>query len=547
MKKNKIIQKFLGRAPNTNEALFLTAFQKSVTLQNTFRSESGQVYTQSTIDSPLMLVAQGNDDVRGQMAIHTINAKIGTKIGIIDLKEGSILMGHAPIMKKHVNPLLGRIYFVKGTKKESTINALKKIALNMRMIPVNKAGMGYSLFRILETNDGCGIHLEKYAIKHMSSKRGHGILIHIDKQSVSILEAHESLLNKMILVGTLTADSTVIIMNGSKSIGHFPMQLLMMISNQERFTDEIKMQLDLPKSVQLSIKQKKTYNKELKALLDDVPKSQQVSVITKKGHAYGYATHTNDYIKYDDYKMRSIAAITNGARHLICSGIRPEVATGFLAVPKGNVSEKGSFLKGVHIAGKELNIAIDHIAFGCYSDKPSGRFYVGGQRIINSDFPNTFLSSSQFISILGSHRGELGGSRFLSLKKMDYKGAPPKVDLTMESRLQDAVLTGIHGGLIQSARPIGRGGIATTIARSFPKTPLLGARIHFSRKLTVPELLFGETQGLILVTINEMDLMEFERVCMTIGVPATTIGRVTDDGQYKFNNAIKLSVDTLPK
>ena len=55
MKKNKIIQKFLGRAPNTNEALFLTAFQKSVAPQNTFRSESEQVYTQSTIDSPLML------------------------------------------------------------------------------------------------------------------------------------------------------------------------------------------------------------------------------------------------------------------------------------------------------------------------------------------------------------------------------------------------------------------------------------------------------------------------------------------------------------
>ena len=157
----------------------------------------------------------------------------------------------------------------------------------MRMIPVNKAGMGYSLFRILETDGGCGINLEKYAIKHMSSKRGHGILIHIDNQSVSILEAHESLLNKMILVGTLTADSTVIIMNGSKSIGHFPMQLLMMIFNQERSTDEIKMQLDLPKFGQVSVKQKKTYNKELKALLDDVPKSPQVSVITKKGHAYG--------------------------------------------------------------------------------------------------------------------------------------------------------------------------------------------------------------------------------------------------------------------
>ena len=172
---------------------------------------------------------------------------------------------------------------------------------------------------------------------------------------------------------------------------------------------------------------------------------------------------------------------------------------------------------------------------------------MAGQRIINSEFPNTFLSSGQFISILGSHRGELGGSRYLSLQKIDYKGARPMIDLRMESRLQDAVLTGIHGGLIQSARPIGRGGIATTIARCFSKTSLLGARIHFSRKLKVPELLFGETQGLILVTINEIDLMEFERVCMTIGVPATTIGRVTHDGQYKFNDSIRLSVDSLSK
>ena len=100
--------------------------------------------------------------------------------------------------------------------------------------------------------------------------------------------------------------------------------------------------------------------------------------------------------------------------------------------------------------------------------------------------------------------------------------------------------------MIQSALPIGRGGIATTIGRSFSKSSI-GARIHFSRKLTAPELLFGETQGLVLVTINEMDLMEFERVCMNIGVPATTIGRVTNDGLYTFNEFIKLSVDSLLK
>ena len=61
----------------------------------------------------------------------------------------------------------------------------------------------------------------------------------------------------------------------------------------------------------------------------------------------------------------------------------------------------------------------------------------------------------------------------------------------------------------------------------------------------MPELLFGETQGLIIVTINEEDLMEFERICMSIGVPSTTIGRLTEDGIYTFNDSIKIKVEKL--
>ncbi len=545
-KKDTAIQKVLGRIPNNIESQFLSAFQSSISIQNGFQSELEQITTQSTFDSPLMLIAQGNEDVRGSMAVHTLNAKHGTKIDAIETKLGSVLMGYAPPINRDVNPDLGQIYFVKGTKQEPVINALEKLALNMTLIPVPKSGLGHSLLSILEANS-CGIHLEKFMVSHISSKRGHGILIHVDKRSVPELETNALLYQKLLMVGVLQREQSINIVDGEKSKGHIPMQLLQIMVNQDRSMDEIKMQLELPQYDAPSLKDKKLFNKELKALLADGQKENQLSIISKKRMTVGYATHSNDYIKYGDYEMGAIAVITNVARHLICAGIRPEVVTGILSLPQGNVPEKGSFLKGIHLASKALNITADHFAFGNDTDKPAGRFYIGGQRIIDSDFPNTFQSSDQFISILGSHRGELGGSRYLALHNQADKGARPTVDLTMESRLQDAVLTGIHGGLIQSARPIGRGGIATAIGRSFPKSTALGARIHFSRKLTAPELLFGETQGLVLVTINEMDLMEFERVCMTIGVPATTVGRVTDDGQYTFNESINLSVDSLYK
>ena len=116
----------------------------------------------------------------------------------------------------------------------------------------------------------------------------------------------------------------------------------------------------------------------------------------------------------------------------------------------------------------------------------------------------------------------------------------------MENRLQDVVSQGINTKLIKSAVNVSAGGISIAIAKSLIASDEgLGARIHLSRKLKDEELLFGETQGLVIVTLSEEDIMEFERICMTIGVPSTTIGRVTDNDLFTFNEALKIEVDKL--
>jgi phosphoribosylformylglycinamidine synthase len=148
--------------------------------------------------------------------------------------------------------------------------------------------------------------------------------------------------------------------------------------------------------------------------------------------------------------------------------------------------------------------------------------------------------------LLGSHRGELTGSayeRYITNEKSDVF---PMVDLKMEKRLQDVVRQGIATKLIKSAVNVSTGGISIAIAKSLLVSENgLGARIHLSRKLKEEELLFGETQGLVIVTLSEIDIMEFERICMTIGVPSTTIGRVTGIDMFTFNEAIKIKVDKL--
>ena len=95
---------------------------------------------------------------------------------------------------------------------------------------------------------------------------------------------------------------------------------------------------------------------------------------------------------------------------------------------------------------------------------------------------------------------------------------------------------------------ISAGGLAVAIGKSLiDGEDGLGARIQLSRKIRNDELLFGETQGLILLSFGENNLIEFERICMKNQIPATTIGRVTGNGKFTFNKLLNVKVRDLKK
>ena len=104
----------------------------------------------------------------------------------------------------------------------------------------------------------------------------------------------------------------------------------------------------------------------------------------------------------------------------------------------------------------------------------------------------------------------------------------------------------IQEGFIQSAYNVSAGGLAVAIALSLIiGEEGIGARIHLSRKIRNDELLFGETQGLILISFGENNFIKFERICMQKRIPATTIGRVTGDEKFTFNNLINVNIKDM--
>lgn len=254
-----------------------------------------------------------------------------------------------------------------------------------------------------------------------------------------------------------------------------------------------------------------------------------------------------------DPRMAGRLTIANAARRVACTGAKPGAVTLRNIFPQIDAKEElwcgMEVLQGQEEAIRALELTVaDQIIT---PDQSRCEQFVAVAGTTRGDLPEMdrhFQQDGDFISILGSHRGELGGSAYLQIIHGQFMGPVPAVDLAMDTRIQEVVLQGIESSLIKSANVVSRGGLAVAVAQCLAYAEDgLGARIHISRKLRNDELLFGETQGQVVISLGEEDIMEFERVCMTIGVPSTTIGRVTDSGRFTFNEVVNVSVREMRK
>ena len=101
-------------------------FQKSFTIQNTFRNELDLVKTFSTHNPSLIFIAQVKNDVRYCVGDHIINSTYGKKIKSISTDKGSIILGLKDNIIKKDSPFLASVYLLKGKKYQSFTSGLNK-------------------------------------------------------------------------------------------------------------------------------------------------------------------------------------------------------------------------------------------------------------------------------------------------------------------------------------------------------------------------------------------------------------------------------------
>ena len=150
-----------------------------------------------------------------------------------------------------------------------------------------------------------------------------------------------------------------------------------------------------------------------------------------------------------------------------------------------------------------------------------------------------FKEKGDLIFILGASQNDISSSEYL-VSYHGVKASPaPYFNLEEEYELHQTVKTLIQNKLINAAHDVSDGGLFVTLTEmSIPRD--LGFDIVSDSEVREDAFLFGESQGRVVVTVNEDQEDDFLEHMMHAGISFTLLGHVTkgklmvDDEHYGF-------------
>ena len=160
-----------------------------------------------------------------------------------------------------------------------------------------------------------------------------------------------------------------------------------------------------------------------------------------------------------------------------------------------------------------------------------------------------FQRSGDAIILLGTGRGELGGSEYLKMVYDRVSGGPPQLDLESERSLQELVAGLAADRLIRSAHDCSDGGFAMAVAECCFGADDRGADVSIDAvpvvsdpRLNQAAALFGESASRVIVSTARDRADDVVARASAKGVPARVIGQ-TGGPQLRISVGGELAID----
>ena len=554
----------LGRRPNTNELTFIKSVMGSKQIQYPYPALTSIIMEDeqgSAKIGQLVIGLEGKNNIIRTKARMQCAAQGGAGQLKISFPSANFLVGDR-INSNHRKPVSGDklIYLKAAADAEATLlNVWNEVPLGAVTV-VNPGGLGASILSLCAEQE-LGVDLtltNKRQLGYYNSRNIPGFLFSVPTADFKKMNTWKSRCKNL---GSFNVSNKITFGYRGNVIGTLPARLFNELHERRLTiipqTTPKKEHSNANKYVKEPANFKLVLKKLVKAQQDLItlkftPIRQRITPFTAINSSFVLAASDHPYIKPQEPRVGSMITIANAVRHLFCLGVKPVyMAAAFHGGDLTNDTDRW-FLNELVSGAREAATAFQlRIVNGMITKNnslhPIADVITAGVGTVRCT-PG-FNTPGDFVIMIGSLRGETGSSMYADIfHKIKQVGHPSTIDIVMECRLQEVILQGIAVGIIHSAVNVSRGGVAVAIANSLLLgADGLGARIHLSRKMRKDELLFGETQGLVVVTLCENDLIEFERICMTTGVPSTTIGRITDNGNYIFNELINIPVKQLSK
>jgi phosphoribosylformylglycinamidine synthase subunit PurL len=238
------------------------------------------------------------------------------------------------------------------------------------------------------------------------------------------------------------------------------------------------------------------------------------------------------------------AAVAEAARNVACTGARPLGITDCLNF--GNPEKPEVFFqfreacRGIADACRAFGTPVTGGNVSFYNESPTGAVdptptigMVGLLERVDRRVPSHFAAAGDDVLILGTTRGELGGSAYWSEIREFVGGRVPPVDLEAERRLHELLVAAAERRLLRSAHDAAEGGLLVALAEAAIGGPYatsgLGAELDLTSYApgVEPEgLLYGEDAGRVVLSADPAHSATLTELARERSVPLFRAGRV---------------------
>jgi len=277
------------------------------------------------------------------------------------------------------------------------------------------------------------------------------------------------------------------------------------------------------------------------------------AVIRIRGTNKGLAmtTDCNARYAYLDPYIGGMIAVAEAARNIVCSGAEPLAVTDNLNF--GNPEKPEIFwqfrraVEGMSEACRAFNTPVTGGNVSFYNETNGEAIFptptvgmVGLLEDVSRHCTQDFKRPGDQIVLCGTTFNELGGSEYLQVLHGQTRGNPPALDLAAEKALQQMVVAAIREGLVASAHDLSEGGLAVALAECCIGGDTGCSVALSSGGLRTDALLFGESQGRVIVSTRPEKQEPLLALAAEFGVPARLVGTVGGD-------AVVISIDGSDK